>query len=356
MNIEARESLTDPEWDDFLRSTPGGDHLQSSAWARVKAKRGWRCLRLVMVEAGSICAGMQILFRPLPVANSIGYVQKGPVIASGFTSQVDGMLDAMRTALRRLGIGLIFLRLPRFGLGLEADLRQSGFRTSRFRLGLSGTTIVDLRPEPEALLAAMHPSSRRNVRLGMRRGIRVRHGGREDISAFYRLLQATAARQSFVADPEIAFRDMWEIMAPVGQAKLLIAEYEGEPVSAAWLVPFGDTVVYKRGAWSGDHGQQRPNELLHWSAMTWARAAGFAHYDFDGVDPPATASPRGQAGGLSPQSVATFKLGFGGQFETLGGTYEHVGGPISSIAAFAIAGLQDRRIFKRAIKQSPQAA
>lgn len=90
--------------------------------------------------------------------------------------------------------------------------------------------------------------------------------------------------------------------------------------------------------------------------MTWARETGFAYYDFDGVDTPPAPSPSGPRTMSSPQSVANFKLRFGGRVEALGKTYEYVGGPLCSLAAFAIARLQDKRIFKRAIKQSPQAA
>ena len=50
--------------------------------------------------------------------------------------------------------------------------------------------------------------------------------------------------------------------------KPLAPELGDEPVSAMLAIPFGDTVVYKRGAWTGEHGALRPNEALHWAAIT----------------------------------------------------------------------------------------
>jgi len=52
---------------------------------------------------------------------------------------------------------------------------------------------------------------------------------------------------------------------------LLLADYKGEILSSILLLAFGDTVSYKMGGWSGERRDVRPNELLHWTAMRWAR-------------------------------------------------------------------------------------
>ena len=65
----------------------------------------------------------------------------------------------------------------------------------------------------------------------------------------------------------------------------LIASDEDGPVSVILIVGFGPSVVYKRGGWSGRAGSSRPNELLHWSAMLWAKEQGYRTYDLDGIDP-----------------------------------------------------------------------
>jgi lipid II:glycine glycyltransferase (peptidoglycan interpeptide bridge formation enzyme) len=86
------------------------------------------------------------------------------------------------------------------------------------------------------------------------------------------------------------------------------------------VIAFGDTVSYKRGAWSGDQGQRHPNELLHWTAMRWAKQQGYRYYDFEGID---TAWPSG-----GTRSVSSFKLGFGGDVVQSPGPYELVTNPM----------------------------
>jgi lipid II:glycine glycyltransferase (peptidoglycan interpeptide bridge formation enzyme) len=96
---------------------------------------------------------------------------------------------------------------------------------------------------------------------------------------------------------------------------MFIAEFEGKVVSAALMMTFGDTVTYWKGAWSGEHGNRYPNEALQWSAIQWAKSRGYRYYDFGGIN---RAFAKGAlAGHVSNQkhSVASYKLGFGGQIE-----------------------------------------
>ena len=51
-------------WDEFVRTTPGGGHLQLSGWATVKAANGWRAHRVV-TDAGNGPIGVQLLIRRL---------------------------------------------------------------------------------------------------------------------------------------------------------------------------------------------------------------------------------------------------------------------------------------------------
>ena len=62
----------DPAWDAFLAATPGGDHLQTSLWAQVKAPFGWRAARVVVTRDDRIVGGVQLLIRPLPLLGRLG--------------------------------------------------------------------------------------------------------------------------------------------------------------------------------------------------------------------------------------------------------------------------------------------
>ena len=69
-SVEIRRKLPDSDWDQFLRATHGGTYQQSSVWAIVKAKVGWRAVRLVLYDEHKVAGGCQLLVRPLPVAGA----------------------------------------------------------------------------------------------------------------------------------------------------------------------------------------------------------------------------------------------------------------------------------------------
>jgi lipid II:glycine glycyltransferase (peptidoglycan interpeptide bridge formation enzyme) len=207
---------------------------------------------------------------------------------------------------------VMIVQPPDGGHDVHAIMRSSGFGPSFFKASLPATTVLDLSRGGEAILAGMKPKTRYNVRLGERSGITVRRGDHTDIPVFHAMLERTAERQRFVANSASYLRLLYKTLGPWCQ--VFIAEFEGRPIAGMLAMTFGDTVVYKRGAWSGEEGKRRPNEVMHWEAIRWAISEGFARYDFDGIEPDvARAVLAGEKiSGSAVESVTRFKLGFGG--------------------------------------------
>jgi lipid II:glycine glycyltransferase (peptidoglycan interpeptide bridge formation enzyme) len=59
-----------------------GPYQQSSLWAKVKAGQGWRSARMTVTRVGWIHAGAQSLYRAIPLAGAVGFVARGPILAS----------------------------------------------------------------------------------------------------------------------------------------------------------------------------------------------------------------------------------------------------------------------------------
>ena len=69
---------------------------------------------------------------------------------------------------------------------------------------------------------------------------------------------------------------------------------------------------------------------MHWTAIQWAKAAGYRYYNFEGIDADAA---RAQLAGAPLESdllksVTRFKLGFGGEVRLLPGVYDYVYNPM----------------------------
>jgi peptidoglycan pentaglycine glycine transferase (the first glycine) len=302
-------SDADARWDDFVREA-GGRHAQTVAWARVKATTSWSAERVEVHQDGRIVAGAQVLTRRLPLLGRLGYLDGGPVVAD--PAALEDVADAVVDLCRRARIRNLVVDLPEGSEATVAPLRARGFVPSQVKTALAATLVVDLTQSDEELLAGMRSSTRRNIRKGERAGTVVRRGGREDLALVAELFAATADRQGFIAADERYLGTLYDELDPLDQCVLMIAEVERAPVSAMLGIVFGDRIVYKRGGWSGTHGDARPNEVLHWAAMQWAKAAGLRRYDFDGIEPAVARAIATGTDGPEPTHVTRFKLGFGG--------------------------------------------
>ncbi len=328
--IRLSDGIADPNWDAFLAETPGGHHVQTRLWAQVKVLLGWQILRVIVHRGNQIVAGAQILIRPLPLIGAIGFIPKGPVFALNDPELTNLVIDQIVKLVRSRRIYYLILQPPDNGEAFAMQLSDWKFRPSPISAFPTATVQVDLSEELDDILAKMKPKTRYNIRLGLRKGMTVREGTEHDLPTFYRILISTSQRQNFATKFEAYYAEMNRVFSPYGYFKLFLAEYQGETVSAMFAIPFGDTVLFKRGGWNGQHGNLRPNEVMHWTALKWAKSQGYRYYNFEGIDLlVAKALLRGEP---LPndllQSVSRFKLGFGGQIVLLPGVYDYVYNPL----------------------------
>ena len=74
-----------------------------------------------------------------------------------------------------------------------------------------------------------------------------------------------------------------DAVVEAGLAQALIAEFEGQPIAHVILLHFGRKCWYFYGASANAERERMPNYLLQWEAMRWAKANGYAVYDFWGA-------------------------------------------------------------------------
>ncbi len=326
----ASTATDDPAWDAFLAATPGGDYLQTSLWAQVKAPFGWRAVRLVVTQDERIVAGAQLLIRPLPLVGAVGYAPRGPLIAVDDPELTRLVLDELHRVAKGHRVQYLMVQPPSNGITLAQQLPHWGFRPSPIIMAPIATIRFDLSLEPDDLLARMRKKTRQHIRNGLRAGVTVREGTETDLQTFYRLHVATSERQNFLPYPETYFSGMWRVLRPHGYVRVFLAEYQEEVVSALVVLVFRDTVYTLAIGWSGRHARAMPNEVLYWSAILWAKAQGYRYCDFTWIDPRiARAVLDGEVLPDCLRHTATFfKLGFGGQVTLFPGGYDYVYNPL----------------------------
>jgi peptidoglycan pentaglycine glycine transferase (the first glycine) len=340
----------DPDWDAFVGGH-GGHYKQSSAWANLKGAFDWKGARIRVMGEGRLVAGAQVLLRQLPVVGTFAYAPEAPVLAVREVGVVELVLDKLRGLAEEQGARILIIHPPRDNAILESLIKR-GYRRTSLAPATAATSVVDLRPDEDVILARMRKKTRQHIRKGMREGVTIRQGDDRDIATVYRLHVATAERKGLPpVYPERYFAKLWDSFRPLGSARLFLATCEEEVVSCLFVLAFGDTVYTMVVAWSGRHGARMPNELLHWHAMQWAKDNGYNFWDFSAVNPPSAAAI--VSGRSLPDEVRTsttfFKLGFGGEVVFLPETYELVLNPWFGSAYRAVAPLYRSEALRRQI-------
>src|ERR1700739_3952466 len=99
MIVDVSRTALDPAWDAFVEATAGGQHLQTSLWAQVKARHGWQAVRLRVHRDGQFVGGAQLLGRQTRLG-AIAYCPRGPLFGDNDPATLSTLLDALARLAR----------------------------------------------------------------------------------------------------------------------------------------------------------------------------------------------------------------------------------------------------------------
>lgn len=319
--VQVSTSADDDEWDRFVAASPHGFHEQTSLWSQVKAIYGWQPLRLTLRGPEGILAGVQILVRTVRGKYRVGFASRGPMVSSPDPQRLSHIAAEICRVARKEKVTYLAIAPPYRGESVATALRSAGFRRKPESLPpgsvMSATLLVDLSPDFDTLQARMRPQVRQHIRLAQRKGVTVREGGQPDVETFRQLMWTLCARRGVSPTPpeKDFFQNLWALFAPRGWVRIFLAEIAGRPVAALWVFSFGDSARVWKAGWSGEFADSRPNNLLYWEAIRWAKQNGFRWFDLVGIE-----RPLGQqllaGAAIDWANVAgpsNFKIGYGGE-------------------------------------------
>jgi peptidoglycan pentaglycine glycine transferase (the first glycine) len=274
-------------------------------------------------------------------------VTKGPLLSGNDDILEDLVMNQVHKVSKANHIRYLVVQPPNNRQDLSTRMSNWGFKGSLmpFAPAPYTTLLIDLRKDLNDILARMRAKTRYNIHLAERSGISVREGTEQDLSIFYRTLLATRERQNFTEYPEEYWNRFYRTFSACGYTKLFFSEYSGEVISSILLVNFGDTVIFKKGGWMGNHKELHPNELLHWEAIQWAKHQGYHYYDFEGILPEAAKAiqQEGSIPKIFQGTVTWFKLGFGGKVTFYPGAFDYFYNPVLRwIYLYLFAKVRDR--------------
>jgi len=325
------------QWNAFVAEAPHGHVLQSWEWGEIKARTGWRAVRLSVEESGSRRAAAQVLIRTLPYgAGKLAYVPKGPVLDYTNQALVSEMLQALLALAKEekvisLKIEPELLESPT----VRQQLEDHGLRPAQ-PVQMRSTIWVDLSAGEEELLARQKQKTRYNIRLAERKGVTVRAGSPDEIRDWYRMYVATSSRDTFTIRDEAYYRLVMDVMEPRGMAKLLLAHHEGELLAGVIVFCFGQVAQYMYGASSNSKRNLMAPYLAQWEGMRWAKSRGVSTYDLWGI-------PDHLEENEELWGVYRHKRGYGGEMVRYVGAFDMVRSPLQHLALERVA----RPLFRR---------
>jgi lipid II:glycine glycyltransferase (peptidoglycan interpeptide bridge formation enzyme) len=299
-------SLT--EWNQYIQNQPNVHLLQTGEWGELKAAFGWKSVRIINEKSG-----VQILFRKLPLAFTIGYIPKLAVSVQqlAYSQQLWREMDLVCKEHRA-----IFLKL-------EPDMWEgehpSGITnyplliTSSQNIQPPRTIIIDIKGSEDEILSRMKQKTRYNIRLAQKKGVTVRPW--DDLESFHEMMLLTGGRDGFGVHSLEYYQRAYDLLHPKQMGELLLAEFEGHPLAALFVARNGNRAYYLYGASTDEERNRMPTYLLQWEAMKWAKACGCEEYDLWGVpdEEEATLETNFEKRHDGLWGVYRFKRGFGGQ-------------------------------------------
>jgi lipid II:glycine glycyltransferase (peptidoglycan interpeptide bridge formation enzyme) len=291
-------------WDAAAARSPSGHVLQSSAWARIREQQGWRA---EFVRVGDPLPVALVLWRHLPVLGRMAYVPRGPIVAPGDGDGLAHALDVLAALARERDAVLL-----KVDPELEPDeaagpLSHAGYRRGPDVQPVLATLVIDLTPEPDAIMAGLEKDTRWSVRQAAKREVEVRVAHDDpSVRAFYELYRETGGRARFTTRSWGYYRLVWRTLIDAGLATLRLAFHEGRAVAGAMTWRCGDRELYMYGASSEAGRKCYASYGLQWECIAGARASGALRYDLGGIptDPSRKDDPM--------YGPYVFKKGFGG--------------------------------------------
>lgn len=289
-------------WKQFLAKYPDVHVLQTAEWGELKAGFGWETVRIVSGEAG-----VQVLFRKLPLGFTIAYIPKPLADFEPLMPEIDALCRRKRA---------IFLKIePDIWEGEPSNFKLLSATVSPHNIQPPRTIVIPLAGSEDDLLNRMKQKCRYNVRLAEKKGVTVRAW--DDLDGFHRLMQVTGGRDGFGVHSLAYYKKAYELFHPAGLAELLLAEFEGQPLAALMIFAVGKRSWYLYGASNDEQRNRMPTYLLQWEAMRWARTHACAEYDLWGVpdEDEATLEAQFESRHDGLWGVYRFKRGFGGELK-----------------------------------------
>jgi CelD/BcsL family acetyltransferase involved in cellulose biosynthesis len=139
---------------------------------------------------------------------------------------------------------------------------------------------LNLRPELASLLSGMRNKTRLGIMKARRDEVVVRIAEQGELRAFFDMhTRMRKYKYQLLAQPYRFFETIWRNFIEPEKGVLMLAVWRDEIIGGSFFLEWHDTLYYKFNASVPDYLAHRPNDLLLWEGIQYAKAKGLNYLD-----------------------------------------------------------------------------
>lgn len=272
IRIETLKPEHHAAWDAYVAQHPAATLYHDRAWQDV-AQRAYHMTAPFLVARDDSSSQLRGVLPLFVVRRPFGsYVVGGLFGAYGRVLCDDeaagqALLDRAKQLTAEAGCGYLQLK----------SLGEDPLCNSLHRHDTSVIATLPLKPDLDAMWKGFRDKIRNAIRKGQRAGFEVRTGV-DELEPYYDVLADNMHRKG---TPIYGFRFMRELAAALGdRSEILCLAHEGQPVSAAFVVYYKDTVYVPFASSRASHFHLNPNNILYWEVIQRGCRRGMKQLDF----------------------------------------------------------------------------
>lgn len=308
------------QWEKYACEFADYSIYQTWAYQQVRAENDGQEISRAIVKNGNdnVVTMCQVRIKSVkPLGLRIGYVQWGPLICSK-EFQPKSVVAALKELHQAyLGNKVNVLRVvPNVVRG------QAGICIEDILVGCDfqhvcsvpdyHTMILPLEGDEECLRRRLHRSWQRYLKKAEKSNIEIREGtSREYFEILKKLYLSAKRRKGFKGlDPDL-FAKTQELLSASEKMNVVVAYYEGQPVTAHITSHLGDTALGILAASNEVALRCNASYLAWWRTLLAGKRAGMKKYDLGGINPggnPHVYQFKSRMGAEEAYNIGTFEV------------------------------------------------
>ena len=260
--------------------------IQSWQWGEFR-KNFVPVLRYGLYENGKLKTAFTITLHKIPLTSSyVGYLPKGPYPNQELADTLIEIAKKNNCAFIKIEPDVKIENLVfRQKIGDSEKFKiENSFRISPKPLFTKYNFILDLTKSEDQILKDMHPKTRYNIKIALKHGVKVEERiDDKGFEIYLKLYFETTSRQNYHGHNREYHQKVWQTLRKNNMARLLVATYQGTPLTAWMLINFKDTLYYPYGGSSLEYKNVMANNLVAWEAIKLGQKMKLKKFDMWGA-------------------------------------------------------------------------